>query len=337
MAKPLYSYIRIPTFFPAFFLIVFLFCSTSLRAQDKNVFSGDPAQFMDELNRYMTNLPKEYEDLFNEFIDAWEKDSLFSEAEQKDIINLSRMLVERKTRPYPHYYRFMSCMLAFKKYNTSPDNYKQWIEGVGLLLDKRKTKTFEIENVLEFTDLLLRQNTFYSSSSVTWKAGNKDYKIVSDKDLSVRFEKVDLICYSKNDSFNLYQTKGNVFPVENLWKGEGGLVTWERGGYSRDSVYAYLSDYEINLTKAEYTAENVTFTNKYYFDKPLQGVLEDKVKYNTTVENATYPKFDSYTKEFIIPNLYDNIDYEGGLSMQGAKLVGTGTREKNAKLRRNRT
>jgi hypothetical protein len=314
-------------------LVIILFASFNEASKDENVFSGNTETYISELENYMTNLPEQYEDVLVDFIKAWKEDSLFDAEQQKTIVNFSRLLVERKTRSYPHYYRFMSCMLAFEKYNSSAENYKNWTEGFGEILEKRKTKTFEIENVLEFTDILLRENLLYSSSSTTWKVSNRNYKILNTKELHVSFDQVDLICYAKRDSMHLFQTVGTVYPVENLWKGQGGLVTWERGGYSRDSVYARLTDYQIDLTKSEYYAENVTFTNNIYFTEPLTGILEDKVKYNTSLEDATYPKFNSYTREYFIPDLYENIDYEGGLSMQGAKMIGTGTREKNAKLK----
>ena len=141
---------------------------------------------------------------------------------------------------------------------------------------------------------------------------------------------MDLTCYSKRDSLQLFETQGVLYPVHNRWEGEGGLVTWERGGYSREEVFAHLQKYQIDLTRSDYTAEQVSFTNKLYFDEPLMGALEDKVKLNAREEDATYPKFTSYTRKFVIEDLYENIDFEGGLSMQGAKLVGTGTQEDNA-------
>jgi hypothetical protein len=330
-----------PGQFRKFFLAVFIIllhaafiCNfTLLSAQTKKTFSGDATLYIGELDNFMTNLPDQYNDIFNEFKTAWQKDSLFDENEQKNIIRLSQLMVERKARPYPHFYRFMSCMLAFEHFNSNSDNYVNWIDGFGELLDKKKTKTYEIENVLDFTDILLRNNWLYNSASTTWKATSKNYKILNHKELRVSFDNTDLVCYAKRDSLQLFETKGTVYPVENMWKGEGGLVTWERGGYNRDQVFARLEDYEIDLSKSGYTAEEATFTNKIYFDEPLKGILEDQVRYFTDPEDATFPKFDSYTKEFVIPDLYDNIDYEGGLSMQGAKLVGTGTREKNARLK----
>jgi len=314
-------------------LVLLTLSVKSAFTQKNEVFSGDTLAYIEELTKYMSNLPEQYKDVLEEFVEAWQEDSLFNPEEQYNIITLSQLMIKRNARPYPHFYCFLSCMMAFKKYNSSDENYSNWVEGFGKILEKKKTKTFEIKNILEFTDILLRENLIYKSSSTTWRVRNGSYKILNHKDLRVEFIDVDLICYSVRDSMHLFQTRGIVYPIDYIWKGEGGLVTWERGGYNRDDVFALLQDYEIELKKSEYTAEDVTFTNKIYFDEPLKGILHDKVKYNKEPEQATYPKFDSYTKEFLIEDLYENIDYEGGLSMQGAKLVGTGTIEKTAKLK----
>ncbi len=97
-------------------------------------------------------------------------------------------------------------------------------------------------------------------------------------------------------------------------------------------MYAQLNTYEINMSRSEYTARDAVFVNKYYFDAPLKGTLIDKVKLNKIPEDADYPQFDSYQKDFKIKELYKDIDFEGGLSMQGSKLVGTGNREKQAQI-----
>jgi hypothetical protein len=315
----------------AFFFII-LTCSLSAFSQNQ-VFSGDTATYPDELFEYMRNLPELYEDQLEEFMIAWEEQKLFAPEEKQTIIHLSQLMISQKVRPYPHFLSFLSCFVAFKKFNNKEGNYSAWVEGLEKLLGKNKTKIKEIDNVLQFTNILLRENLIYQSSSTTWKAANPNYQILSNKEFRVEFDHTDLICYTKLDSMHLFNTQGTVYPIESLWKGENGLVTWERGGHSRDEVFATLEDYEIDLRKSEYFAENVTFTNKHYFEEPLEGVLHDKVKLNKTPEDATYPKFESYTKEFLIKDLYENIDYEGGLSMQGAKLVGTGTSEKPAKLK----
>jgi hypothetical protein len=128
----------------------------------------------------------------------------------------------------------------------------------------------------------------------------------------------------------ILETGGEFNPVTSVWKGKGGKVTWERAGFKGSDVYAELSTYEINMTRPEYTARDAIFVNKVYFNAPLKGIFTDRVKLIKTPEDADYPQFDSYQKDFRIKKLYKDIDFEGGLSMQGSRLVGTGNREKPA-------
>jgi hypothetical protein len=314
-------------------VLLFVHSCSGMYAQKMQVFSGDTSKYATELSIFMRNVTDQHGQLLKEFLAGWGKDSLFNLEDKKQIMMLSRGMIEKNATASPHFVNLLSCMLAFKKYNSDPANYKNWIEGLKNVLDNRKTTATQINNVLEFTDVLLRENQIYHSGSAIWKARNKGYKILNHSALRVEFENIDLICYSQRDSIHIFGTNGIVYPIDNLWKGNGGMVTWERGGFSRDSVFAILQEYKIDLTRSEYSAEEVTFTNKFYFNKPLKGILTDKVKFLKEPDDATYPKFDSYTKEFKIPHLYQDIDYEGGLSMQGSKLVGTGTREKNAKLK----
>ena len=130
----------------------------------------------------------------------------------------------------------------------------------------------------------------------------------------------------------IFETSGEFNPITSVWKGKNGLVTWERAGFKRNDVNARLSTYEINMTRSEYSASQVVFTNTIYFSNPLKGNLIDKVQLNKKPEDADYPQFISYQKDFKIKNLYKDINYEGGLSMQGDKMVGTGTRESQAKV-----
>src|SRR6185369_10671670 len=53
---------------------------------------------------------------------------------------------------------------------------------------------------------------------------------------------------------------------------------------------------------------------------------------NTIIDNATYPRFESYTTELEIKNIVPDIDYRGGFSMVGNKMVGSGNNDSNARL-----
>ena len=51
-----------------------------------------------------------------------------------------------------------------------------------------------------------------------------------------------------------------------------------------------------------------------------------------TPDKAIYPEFNSYQKRFKIKNIYDNINYDGGFSMKGSNLLGSGDQENEAFL-----
>jgi hypothetical protein len=48
--------------------------------------------------------------------------------------------------------------------------------------------------------------------------------------------------------------------------------------------------------------------------------------------SALYPKFISYQNKYFLPNLFKGIQYVGGLSMHGSRLVGTGNVYEPARL-----
>ncbi len=86
------------------------------------------------------------------------------------------------------------------------------------------------------------------------------------------------------------------------------------------------------MNRAQYEADSVRFMYKKYFDYPLQGKLEEKAMPINNPEQAMYPKFYSYQGKYILPDLFKGIEFIGGLSMQGAKLVGTGSNGVPARL-----
>ena len=319
------------------FIIIFsaltVFFQHFTYAQEFKNFSDDTTKFPDELSSFMEkNLSDEDKIVMNKFLKTWQEDSLYSPVEQKQILEISQLLVNKNAKPSPYFIDYLSCVMLFKEKNLPDDEYQTWEKGIKNALKRKKIMLSDINRLFNFTINLLNDNILYKSSSTEWKSSQPDFNFVFDKDLQVKFGKTNLTCYAKRDSISLFETTGIYYPLDNLWKGKTGLVTWTRGGLDSTMVYATIPEYEIDMSRSEYSAKDVTFTNKYYFSAPLKGILTDKVKFLKTPEDATYPQFDSYTKDFKIKNLYTDINYEGGLSMQGAKLVGTGNRDNKAKL-----
>src|SRR5690606_9747699 len=67
-------------------------------------------------------------------------------------------------------------------------------------------------------------------------------------------------------------------------------------------------------------------------DKVLMGTVVDKLRANVTESSASYPRFESYDLRKRINEIVPGMDFEGGFTMQGAKLQGYGTKEEPASL-----
>ncbi len=311
-----------------FLLIQMAASYNNLTAQDSKIFSGELQNFATELGVFMQkNANAQSEKAYNDFIQAWSKDSLFSKKEMEHIVASSITMVKRNGRPYPHFTHYLSSLLTLKSKNLSPENYQNWEKGLDLLLEKRKVSLMNTDRYFVFTTQFLDSSSLYRSGSVNWKLSSKNFRFVIDSAIHVIIPSTNLVCYAKRDSMSVFETSGEYNPITSVWKGKNGLVTWERAGFKRKDVNARLDAYQIDMTRSEYSATQVVFTNSIYFSNPLKGNLIEKVQLNKTPEDADYPQFNSYQKDFKIKNLYKDINYEGGLSMQGAKMVGTGSRK----------
>ena len=315
-----------------FLVIAFLTLSFGIFSKRDSKFTGSLDTYIEELEKYMSNLSDIHDDVIEGFVEAWEEDSVFSIEEQEDIVEFSQKLDKKNARPYPHFINFLKFYMTIKEKGISQDNYKAWLKGMDHYLGMKRANSGQLNKLLEFSNYFIGENLIYESTSTKWKVKSVDYKIVGKKGLTIVFDNTDLVCYTRKDSIQIFNTKGIVYPELNEWQGEGGMVTWERAGYTADQVYAKLNEYSILLKKSEYTAKNIQFFNSIYLDEPLLGELRDKVRHISKPENATYPKFQSYTETFELEEIYQDVDYKGGLSMQGAKLVGSGTQENLAKL-----
>jgi len=52
----------------------------------------------------------------------------------------------------------------------------------------------------------------------------------------------------------------------------------------------------------------------------------------TTGDNVSYPRFTSYTTSIDIKNIVPDVDYRGGFSIVGNKIVGSGNKESDAQI-----
>lgn len=303
-------------------------------AQPLKKFSDDPQLFFKELTIFFQDIDnpddkKTAKDFMETYTLEWEGNK-FSGDEKTQMIETCNKMLKKKMKPIPHFRNYLSTIISFNNTSQTDESFKAWEASLDKLIN-RSTSTQFIE-YLEISNNLFSENVLYESSTTIWKSDNSDYIFEYDTIPRIVFPSLNLTCIVKEDSMNIYSTKGVYFPTLLKWVGMGGKVLWNRAGLDENTVYAELSHYSIILKYSKYTADTVNFYNNTYFDKPLLGSLDDKVQANTTEDKSSYPRFDSYDKRLKIMGIFPNIDYDGGFTMHGGKLLGSGNEDQDAYL-----
>jgi hypothetical protein len=305
-----------------------LFCLDSFSQTIKN-FTSDPLKFPEEMETFLTETNKKQgQEIMDGFNKEW-AGGKFSSTQQEAIYRTANSMLRKRMKAFPDFANYISTLTGFAETGQSAERFDSWQASLDKLL-LLPTKNFT--RYVDICNDLFRTNSLYVSPAVRWYGTSADYKFEFDSVAKIVFPKMDLVCTTKGDSSIIYGTQGIYFPNRERFEGEGGNVNWIRAGWDEKTVRATLSRYAIDVSKAEYVADSVQFYNSTYFNKPLQGKFTDKILANVTAENASYPKFESYTTTFEIKNIVPDVDYVGGFSMIGNRMVGSGTTDEYAKL-----
>ncbi len=319
-----------------FAVLIFLFMfSLNLSAQRFTEFSTEPEAFLDEMDELFARSNTNYKmgkDLLSQFEEPWLEGG-FSKARQEKIYEVANLMLKRNARNFPHFYDYIQALLTFYQYKIDSVNYYHWEQALIHLATVKNGKLSDISSFINSSIYLIKENAVYYSPSIKWYANNNNYKIVFENDtISYQFEQVNLTGKLRNDSIQIHETSGSFYPITNEWKGKSAKVYWDKTGLGRDTTWAEIDSYHFPMNKSFYTIEQVRFYNKTYFDYPLLGTLTDKVVEVTSPDRLSYPRFESKESLFEIKGIFTDIDYKGGFSMQGAKLIGTGNKDNLASL-----
>lgn len=316
-------------------LFTVLIIVPELYSQNIKEFSNEPEQFFKELNDLFNKVTvKEQKDQSKEMLeklDEFWNTGVFSREVRNNIVSVCNLLLARRMRAYPEFYNFLASVNGLMESDHSTESYNAWQKSVETVVaDKRSTKP--LMAFLQTSNELINENVLYRSNATEWRTSTYKFRFVFDTVPKVIFEEMDLTCYSNKDSSVIYGTQGVFYPIDNMWYGNKGKVNWTRAGFFEDEVHAFLEDYEIYLGFSKYTADSVKFFHKKYWSKALLGSFEEKLLANVTPENATYPIFKSYLNELEIKDVFDDIDFVGGIEMHGRKMFGLGNKEHDAYL-----
>lgn len=308
-------------------LATITFFSGSIWSQ--GIFSTDSTKFLKDVGNYLGQLNKEdAKDFQKEFEPIW-LGGKYSPSERAVIYSAANQIALKKLKIYPDFRDYLDAIMSAKVGGMNEEQFLAWHETVEKALSEKNKQRFT--DYINACALLLKDNTIYSSSSTIWKSDNNQYRFTYDKEPIIYFDELQLKCYSKNDSSVLYKTKGQYYPYSSKWIGEGGTLTWERAALPADKFYAEIGAYSISMKSPGYTVDSAKFYSSY-FEEPIYGELREKVLSNRGVDQVSFPKFVSYSKRLEIKEIFPNVTYNGGFTMEGPDLLGAGTIENLARL-----
>jgi hypothetical protein len=192
--------------------------------------------------------------------------------------------------------------------------------------DSKKGDTKTTLSFLDFVIPLYQHNALYFSPSKSFFVTSDAFELKYEAGVGpvVIVPKADLIGATPSDTMKIFNTGGKYDYLKNIWTGKKGDVNWAKAGLPTNEVFASFGEYTIDFSKTSYTVDNVTFTYKNYFSKPITGKLEDKLLPNVTKENARYPRFVANSGSVPPQEITSNIIFYGGFSLSGSKISGAG-------------
>lgn len=257
--------------------------------------------------------------------------SELSSKEQKAFLELANKMLKKKMKPFPHFATFISTYHSFVQSYPSEGNFKQLMQALDYYITNDANK---YTNLLVLYNQFITANVLNDFSGTLWYASNSNtYYFDMDSLPKIIFPSLDLIASNGKDSILIKNTSGVFYPSNLRFYGKSGTIDWSRTGLRPEDVYVEIPIYSIVLKSPSIEAENVVYYNPRYFSAPLLGSFEDKaVTTNVTYDNATFPRFTSYNKFITIHELYEGVDYLGGIYVRGNAFIGQGDEKFLAQL-----
>lgn len=307
-------------------ILIQLVLPADLFSQSVSAFSGRRDSYTKELIAFMgPNLNEEQTENLDAFIVRFDS-LMFTDDISVRIIDISSQLSSRYLRPVPHFDSFIRILNHFAEYKQSDDAFTNWLSGISEMAFNPGFTNDNIHKFLRNSDLMITENVLFDSGSIRWKVRDHELKFLHDTLFYVEIKDATLVCHAQKDSTEIYNVSGNYYPESQVFKGSTGLITWEKAGYERQDVYARIIDYDIDVSKSSFTADSALFLHSTYFKQPVYGILTDQAINYGSKEKSVYPRFTTYETTFKINGIYKDVNYEGGLTFEGASVKGSGSK-----------
>ena len=277
-----------------------------------------PAELLEYANGGTSDKDKQKEN--RKTVDAFSGSyNTMAEVMQKRVANLYTYAVKVKMKGNPELMDFTRVLTAY----AATDNLEGWVAAVETYR-KKNSKAKYVTDFVAWSELLLTDRVLYRSATSEWGFDNQTpFRLgVEDGSIKAWFDRPAELHYASTKDWNtLHGTTGVFDYKEGMWNGRGGRLDWARTGLGAEACYADLNTYRAEVKFPKFTADSVQFTNTHYFSQPIVGRVEEAMAGSMEPDKYTYPRFRSYQRDFVIPNILPDVDYSGSFIMNGSKFI----------------
>lgn len=256
----------------------------------------------------------------------------FTESQFSKMVDMSNSIYSSSSN-YSLVYLYVKAAL-YQSHNKFSGNFNsEWAKYVAEYQQKEEDK---FEEFLNFSANLFEFHSIKSSDGFRWVFLKGDLTWKKEKSLSLVCEDGNLFCYMVSESGKYYDsiqvssTSGVLDVDAGKFTGNSGILTWQKVGFDRKETFAELRRYKVDLSRAILKVDTVALTTPY-FPIPILGKLIDKT-YSELTDGEEAPQFNSFEKRLKIKSLRENMDYDGGFSLEGKKFIGRGDDLRPAKV-----
>ncbi len=315
-------------------LFIVFICQNGL-GQKITEFSSTQAEYMKELESFMTSSKRK---VMEEIFEAFEKQfkgGAFTQEEFVVIHEVSNAMLSQKMTASPYFSSYLETLTIIKKGENGPKKFEDWHNVLKTIIGNIKNrKLTPYKTYLKFsTSFYTDESLRYSKSGVNWIARADDFNLGFEKNEPIiKYDKLDLIGFRKQDSIQILETSGVYYPNQGLWKGKDGKVEWDRFGLG-DSIHVVFTEYEIETKKSIYDVKSATlFYPELFPDGGIEGSFTDKIVASNNAKGRSYPRFESKDSILQINNIGGGVEYVGGFKLNGITVYGYGSKDSNAKI-----
>ncbi|MFN5093534.1 MAG: hypothetical protein ACK5EW_09790 [Bacteroidota bacterium] len=318
----------------AFSILFILIAGLSLSAQKTTGLPEDDEKMLKALTALFEEQQKDAGKTLIEqqLKPMWLTPGQFSDAEKKNFRQTIDLLTSKRYSVIPTVQQYIELSMLFKEMQTPAAKVNGFHDLLNQCIKNNSKKINKATDVLIASALgLFRENTIYSDVKRAWKTDNSNFDFAYDSLPKIVFPSLKISCVQGDKNIFIENTQGFYSLSEKTFYGQGGRVPWNIVGYDPTKTFATLSFYEIKVTESQYDSENVTFQSEF-FNLPLVGILTNKIQEGNEKDKQNYPEFQSNQSRLTIKNIIPNVDYEGGFTLAGSSLKGTGPQQNPARL-----